>query len=85
MTLLMFMLSIKKVMSKRFYCVNKTQRWSSTWENAGVEYKIISHNVMTSFFICVFNSALKTRDGFLKRERDKIISKEREKLCLTYL
>lgn len=28
MILLMFMLSIKKVMSKRFYCVNKTQRWS---------------------------------------------------------
>lgn len=28
MILLMFLLSIKKVMSKRFYCVNKTQRWS---------------------------------------------------------
>ena len=24
----MFMLSIKKVVSNRFYCVNKTQRWS---------------------------------------------------------
>lgn len=28
MTLLMFTLSIKKVTSKRFYRVNKTQRWS---------------------------------------------------------
>lgn len=30
--------------------------------HTGREYKIISHNVTTSFFICVFKFALKIRD-----------------------
>jgi len=30
--------------------------------HTGTECKIISHNVTTSFFICVFKFALKTRD-----------------------
>ena len=49
-----------------------------TWGNAGVEYKIISHNVMTSFFILRFQLCLENQRWLLKKERDKIISKERE-------
>lgn len=48
-----------------------------TWENTGAEYKIISHNVMTSFFILRFQLCLENQRWLLKTERDKIISKER--------
>lgn len=49
-----------------------------TWVHTGVECKIISHNVMTSFFILCFQLCLENQRWLLKRERDKIISKERE-------
>lgn len=52
--------------------------------------KIISRNVTTSFFICVFKFALKTRDCTKGRGRrvgkDNIISKKGEKIIsMTYL
>lgn len=43
----------------------------------GIECKIISHNVMTSFFICVFKFALKILDC-ATRKKDNIISKKRK-------
>lgn len=45
--------------------------------HTGTEYKIISHNVTTSFFICVFKFALKIRDC-TKGKKDNIISKKRK-------
>lgn len=46
--------------------------------HTGMECKTISHNVMTSFFILHFQLCLGNQRGLLKRERDKIISKERK-------
>lgn len=51
---------------------------AKTWKNAGMEQKIISHHVMTSFFILRFQLCLESQRWLLKRARDKIISKERE-------
>lgn len=44
----------------------------------GIEYKIISHNVTTSFFICVFKFALKIIDCTKKKKKDNVISKKRK-------
>lgn len=49
-----------------------------TWAHTGTECKIISHNVMTSFFILCVQLCLENQRWLLKTERDKIISKERE-------
>lgn len=75
MILLLLTLSIKKVMSRRFYCVNKT-RVVEAWLRTGAGREITGPNVRTSFFILCFRLCLGSQRWLPKRERDKIISKE---------
>lgn len=53
----------------------------------GIEYKIISHNVTTSFFICVFKFALKIIDCTKKKKKKKTMLYQRKEkiISMTYL
>lgn len=83
MILLTFMLSIKRLMSKRFYCVNKTQRWSRLGHTRA--YKIISHDDRTAFFIC-FQDCLEKSEIAIKRGKTKLYQRKRgEIISMTYL
>lgn len=53
--------------------------------HTGTEYKIISHNVTTSFFICVFQVCLENQEIALKEKRQYYIKEKGKIISMTYL